>query len=355
METTELVRYRRALKRKNYSAHTVKNYVNIIDHFMRWLTVPLPEVTRKEIGVYVDHLLRKRRTPKTITCHLQTIRLFFDYLMNEEGIPMVNPVTRISLRLPKPLPRHLKDDQVTRLFAVITDRERQGHVHVDAPLRPSGRRGCSAHRGCGRVSEETDFCLQRKRREGQGRLHERRCPLRSFGVPRETIIESERIVPSAEGTDEGETAIGPRHPEEDRILCAKERAERLVSSASPHHGHAASQRRCGPCYHPGPPGAWPDYHDPALLPGSEPQGPTRLLQGHGGGLAKDAGTEKRRTTKGRAWILHGDAEEEVLMRTKHVSADKETACAVRGENAGLYKVQLMRLFKRGHGMRMVST
>jgi len=121
METTERVRYRRALKRKNYSAHTVKNYVNIIDHFMRWLAVPLPEVTRKEIGIYVDHLLRKRRTPKTITCHLQTIRLFFDYLMNEEGIPMINPVTRISLRLPKPLPRHLKDDQVTRLLAVITD------------------------------------------------------------------------------------------------------------------------------------------------------------------------------------------------------------------------------------------
>ncbi|MGD0624928.1 MAG: tyrosine-type recombinase/integrase [Thermodesulfobacteriota bacterium] len=121
METTELIRYRRALKRKNYSAHTVKNYVNILDHFLRWLTIPLPEVTRKEIEVYVDHLLRKRRTPKTITCHLQTIRLFFDYLLNEEGIPLDNPVPRISLRLPKPLPRHLKDDQVTRLFAVITD------------------------------------------------------------------------------------------------------------------------------------------------------------------------------------------------------------------------------------------
>jgi len=121
MEPTELVRYRRSLKRKNYSAHTVKNYVNILDHFLRWLTVPLPEVTRKDIEVYVDHLLRKRRMPKTITCHLQTIRLFFDYLMNEEGIPMDNPVTRISLRLPKPLPRHLKDDQVTKLFTIITD------------------------------------------------------------------------------------------------------------------------------------------------------------------------------------------------------------------------------------------
>ena len=121
MEPTELIRYRRSLKRKNYSAHTVKNYVNILDQFMRWVTVPLPEVTRKEIGVYVDYLFRNRRTPKTITCHLQTIRLFFDYLMNEEKISMVNPVTRISLRLPKPLPRHLKDEQVTRLFGIITD------------------------------------------------------------------------------------------------------------------------------------------------------------------------------------------------------------------------------------------
>ena len=121
METTELIRYRRALKRKNYSSHTVKSYVNILDQFIRWLRVPLSEVTRKEIGAYVDHLLRKRRTPKTITCHLQTIRLFFDYLINEESRSMVNPVTRISLRLPKPLPRHLKDDQVRRFFEGITD------------------------------------------------------------------------------------------------------------------------------------------------------------------------------------------------------------------------------------------
>jgi site-specific recombinase XerD len=95
--------------------------VNILDQFFRWLTVPLSEVTRNEIGAYVDYLLRKRRTPKTITCHLQTLRLFFDYLVNEEGRSMANPVTRISIRLPKPLPRHLQDGQVTRLFAVITD------------------------------------------------------------------------------------------------------------------------------------------------------------------------------------------------------------------------------------------
>jgi site-specific recombinase XerD len=121
MEPIELIHYRRALKRKNYSVHTLKSYMNILDQFTRWLSVPLSEVTRKEIGLYVDHLLGKRRTPKTITCHLQTIRLFFDYLINEEGKTISNPITRISLRLPKPLPRHLKDDQVTKLFAVIKD------------------------------------------------------------------------------------------------------------------------------------------------------------------------------------------------------------------------------------------
>ncbi len=121
METTELVRYRRALKRKNYSAQTVKSYVSILHQFIRWLAVPLSEVTRKDIGAYVDHLLRKRCTPKTITCHLQTIRLFFDYLINEEDRSMINPVTRIALRLPKPLPRHLKDDQVRTFFDGITD------------------------------------------------------------------------------------------------------------------------------------------------------------------------------------------------------------------------------------------
>jgi len=165
MEPTELVRYRRALKRKNYSAHTVKNYVNILGHFLRWAPVPLAEVTGKEVGLYVDHLLRNRRTPKTITCHLQTIRLFFDYLVNEEGRKMVNPVTRISLRLPKPLPRHLQDDQVRRLLAVIKDlRDRAmfmlmlrcglrvqevAHLTVDAVELEFGRRQIFVSNGKG--------------------------------------------------------------------------------------------------------------------------------------------------------------------------------------------------------------
>jgi site-specific recombinase XerD len=121
METTELIRYRRSLKRKNYSGHTVKSYMNILENFSSWLTIPLITTGRKEIASYVDYLLRKKRTPKTITCHLQTIRLFFDYLINDEGMTLTNPVTKVSLRLPKPLPRHLKDHEVEKFLAVIKD------------------------------------------------------------------------------------------------------------------------------------------------------------------------------------------------------------------------------------------
>jgi site-specific recombinase XerD len=121
MEPTELISYRRSLRRKNYSSHTVKNYMNILQRFISRLTVPLSQVTHREIGAYVDHLLSHHRKPKTITCHLQTLRLFFDHLIEEEAIERNNPVIRVSIRLPKPLPRHLKDEQVVRLFKVITD------------------------------------------------------------------------------------------------------------------------------------------------------------------------------------------------------------------------------------------
>jgi site-specific recombinase XerD len=118
METID--RYRRSLKRKNYAAHTVKAYLYVLAQFTRWLTIPAEHVTRTEIGAYVDHLFHKRLSPKTVTCHLQILRGFYDYLMSDEGMVMTNPIRKISIRLPKPLPRHLKDDQVANLFAVIT-------------------------------------------------------------------------------------------------------------------------------------------------------------------------------------------------------------------------------------------
>ena len=62
MDSTD--RYRRYLKRRNFSPHTVKSYLNILAQFTAWLTVPLHETTRHEIDSYVDHLMGKRLIPE---------------------------------------------------------------------------------------------------------------------------------------------------------------------------------------------------------------------------------------------------------------------------------------------------
>lgn len=83
--------------------------------------MPVEKVDRRKIEDYTDHLLYKRLKPKTINCHLACIRVFYDYLYHEEGIRVTNPVKKGSaLRMPKPLPSHLKDEQVVELFNVIT-------------------------------------------------------------------------------------------------------------------------------------------------------------------------------------------------------------------------------------------
>jgi len=58
--------------------------------------------------------------PKTINCHVNSVRQFYHYLRDEEHLPIVNPVRRSHvLKMSKPLPRHLRDEQVDAFFAVV--------------------------------------------------------------------------------------------------------------------------------------------------------------------------------------------------------------------------------------------
>ena len=73
------------MKRRNYSPHTVKNYLNLLKGFVVWVDVPIEEVTRKKMAAYIDYLLAKGLAPKTINCSLISIRGFYDYLTSEEA------------------------------------------------------------------------------------------------------------------------------------------------------------------------------------------------------------------------------------------------------------------------------
>jgi site-specific recombinase XerD len=84
------------------------------------VNVPIETVDYHKVAEYTDHLLGKRLKPKTINCHLACIRTFYDYLHHEEEIKVANPVKKGStLRMPKPLPKHLRDEQVVILFSAI--------------------------------------------------------------------------------------------------------------------------------------------------------------------------------------------------------------------------------------------
>lgn len=115
--TNAIVNYRRFLKRRNYSPCTVKNYLNSLKHFVLWVNVPIERVCQHKVTEYIDYLLEKRLKAKTINLHLARIRVFYDYLYHEEEIKVVNPVKKgTNLRLSKPLPKHLKDEEVKALF-----------------------------------------------------------------------------------------------------------------------------------------------------------------------------------------------------------------------------------------------
>jgi site-specific recombinase XerD len=121
MEMTHvIINFRRHLKRRNFSPHTVKYYLNIIKQYVIWLDVPLEQATVEKVDAYIDYLHRKRLHPASINLYLVIIRVFYDYLRYEERVDLTNPVKRNRrLRVPKPLPRSLRDQEVERLFGVI--------------------------------------------------------------------------------------------------------------------------------------------------------------------------------------------------------------------------------------------
>jgi site-specific recombinase XerD len=118
--TNVIINFRRHLKRRNYSAHTVKYYLNILKQFVIWLDVPVELTTDKNIDAYIDCLHAKRMEPASMNCYLAIVRVFYAYLKYEEEIKLTNPVkTGKRLRVAKPLPRALREDQIDRFFEVI--------------------------------------------------------------------------------------------------------------------------------------------------------------------------------------------------------------------------------------------
>ena len=61
--------YMRFLAQKNYSMHTIKNYSNTLENFLRTLNVPVDWVTQVQVREYIEDLWDRGLKPKTINCN----------------------------------------------------------------------------------------------------------------------------------------------------------------------------------------------------------------------------------------------------------------------------------------------
>ena len=121
--TNVIVNFRRYLKRRNYSQHSVKYYLNIIRQYVLWLNIPLEQATAEKIDDYIDYLHNKRLQPASINLYLAIIRVFYNYLRYNEKIKLLNPIRNTRrLRVPKPLPRCLRDQEVDQFFNMIKNK-----------------------------------------------------------------------------------------------------------------------------------------------------------------------------------------------------------------------------------------
>ena len=121
--TNMMINFRRHLKRRNYSHHTEKYYLSILKQYVVWLTLPLEQATPTQMDQYIDYLHSKRMESASINLYLAIIRVFYTYLKYAENISVMKPVKAGNrLRVPKALPRFLKENDVETLFDAIKGR-----------------------------------------------------------------------------------------------------------------------------------------------------------------------------------------------------------------------------------------
>src|SRR5215218_4829312 len=116
---TAIDRFRAYLERRQFSAHTVANYTLDLRLFFAEVTVPLAQLSYREVDQFVEQQQQQGHAWATINRRLHALKHFCDFCLTQQ-LMGGNPVKPSHfVRRGRPLPKALSREQVQRLFAQI--------------------------------------------------------------------------------------------------------------------------------------------------------------------------------------------------------------------------------------------
>jgi phage integrase family protein len=104
------------------SANTLEAYGRDVEEFLTYCGgMALKEISRDDVGDFVQYLGREGRSPKTVARKLSAVREFFKFLYTEKDIKDNPAADVLTPKQEKPLPKFLSEDEIKRLIATAKE------------------------------------------------------------------------------------------------------------------------------------------------------------------------------------------------------------------------------------------
>lgn len=104
------------------SANTLEAYGRDVEEFLTYCGgMALKEISRDDVGDFVQYLGREGRSPKTVARKISAVREFFKFLYTEKDIKDNPAADVLTPKQEKPLPKFLSEDEIKRLIAAAKE------------------------------------------------------------------------------------------------------------------------------------------------------------------------------------------------------------------------------------------